>query len=45
MNCLCNLFDGSNLWILIIILLLLFYSCNEGGSCGCGGNGSCGCPR
>gem|GEM_PF-868686 len=28
MNCLCNLFDDCNIWILILILVVLFYFCS-----------------
>ena len=44
MNCLCNLFDSSNIWILIVIIILILYSCNEGNGNGCGCGGDCGCP-
>jgi len=48
MNCLCNIFDEDNIWILILVLVILFILCN-GCGCGCGGyarnnNGNgCGC--
>ena len=37
MNCLCNLFDGNNcaLWIIIIALILLCGTGNNGCGCGC----------
>ena len=51
MNCLCNLFGGDNLWLLIAIVLILIAVCGCGNTCGsygysncgnaCGGN--CGC--
>ena len=52
MNCLCNLFDCENIWVIIAICLVLFFLCNCGGGCGnnYGGNGcgnwdnnNCGC--
>ncbi len=43
MNCLCNLFDDSTVWVIIIALIILFSCCNNQnsirGGCGCG----CGC--
>lgn len=45
-NCLCNIFDDKCVWLIIIALLIIF-SCNNG--CGCGGysnysnNNGCGC--
>ncbi|MDD6265012.1 MAG: hypothetical protein PUB34_01735 [Clostridia bacterium] len=36
MSCLCNLFDGCNLAIIIAILAILYYLCNCS-DCGCGG--------
>lgn len=27
MNCLCNLFDGDNMWWVIILLLLILFCC------------------
>ncbi len=27
MSCLCNLFDGDNMWWIIIILLLVLFCC------------------
>lgn len=41
MNCLCNLFDDSNIWIIVIALILLFCCC---GGIGSGNQGGCGCP-
>ncbi len=49
MNCLCNLFDDSTLWLIIIAILLGSLLCNGNrNGCGCGNNGStygtgCGC--
>ena len=46
MNCLCNLFEDSTTWLIIIAAILLFNSCNGCGcnntGCGCANNG-CGC--
>ncbi|MBQ1226355.1 MAG: hypothetical protein IIX75_04625 [Clostridia bacterium] len=48
MNCLCNLFEDSTVWLIIIAAILLFNSCNGCGcvntGCGCGNNG-CGCAN
>ncbi len=33
MNCLCDMFDNSTTWLIIIALLILFYGCN-GYGCG-----------
>jgi hypothetical protein len=27
MNCLCNLFDDCNIWILILVLVIIFCTC------------------
>ncbi len=27
MNCLCNLFDDCNIWILILVLAIIFCTC------------------
>lgn len=39
MNCLCNLFDDCNVWIIIIALIILCCFCGNGmpsrGGCGC----------
>ncbi|MBR4293350.1 MAG: hypothetical protein IKT54_07040 [Clostridia bacterium] len=46
MNCLCEIFNEDNIWMLIIIALILYLICNSG--C-CSNNGcvvernSCGC--
>lgn len=29
MNCLCNLFDDCNIWILILVLAVIFCTCNS----------------
>lgn len=46
MNCFCNLFDNEIVWLIIIALLLLNFTCNGttsttgySGGCGCGCNG------
>lgn len=36
MNCLCNLFDDNVIWIVIIALLILYVSCSQNSTCGCG---------
>ena len=50
MNCLCNIFDDGNIWILILVLAILYLHCNGCGGRGCGMpavnsgcNGGCGC--
>ncbi len=51
MNCFCNLFENSTVWLIIIALILLFFFCNNEGCYGCNnggcatpyGNGGCGC--
>lgn len=51
MNCLCNLFDDSTLWLIIIAILLVSLLCNGCGHCGgyntnnsgCGCGCGCGC--
>ncbi len=39
-NCLCNIFDDKCVWLIIIALLIIFCSGNNGSngynSCGCG---------
>ena len=41
MNCLCNLFEDSTVWLIIIALLILYFGCNNGcGTTAC--NGCCG---
>ena len=37
-NCLCNLFEGNNdwLWIIIILFLVWILACNNHGHNGCG---------
>ncbi|MBQ2686598.1 MAG: hypothetical protein IJF55_02550 [Clostridia bacterium] len=43
MNCLCDIFDNSTTWLIIIALLILFYGCNSCCSgCGSSGAGVCG---
>ena len=48
MNCFCNLFDNEVVWLIIIALLILNFTCNgcsttrynnNGCGCGCGCNG------
>jgi|GEM_PF-279538 len=46
MNCLCNLFGGDNIWLLIAIVLILFAVCgcnSYGNSCYNPCANSCGC--
>ena len=49
MSCLCNLFDNEVIWLIIIALLILNFTCNGGCCCGTQGtygggyNGGCGC--
>jgi len=55
MNCLCNWFEDSTIWLIIIALLILHFGCNGcNNGCGntcttggctstCGGNFGCGC--
>ena len=38
MNCLCNLFEDSTVWLIIIALLILYFGCNNTGcNTACGG--------
>jgi len=41
MNCLCNWFEDSTVWLIIIALLILYFGCN--GGCGCIGTTNNGC--
>lgn len=49
MNCLCDIFDNSTTWLIIIALLILFLGCNGygcgsyQGGCAGGVSGGCGC--
>ncbi len=50
MNCLCNLFEDSTVWLIIIALLILYFGCNGGACNSCGGcigtaNNGCGCAN
>ncbi len=41
-NCLCNIFDDKCVWLIIIALLIIF-SCNNNGCGSTYGNNGCGC--
>ena len=45
MNCLCNWFEDSTVWLIIIALLILYFGCNNGSCNGCisSANNTCGC--
>ncbi len=36
MNCLCNWFEDSTVWLIIIALLILYFGCNGGCGNSCG---------
>ena len=33
MSCLCNIFDDSNVWVILLILVILYCYCNGTGFC------------
>ena len=44
MNCLCNWFEDSTIWLIIIALLIIHFGCNGGCGNGCVSNSNnCGC--